>query len=330
MPGSLISVVILNWNGLDCIIDCVESVEKTAYKNIEIIVVDNASTDNSPHIIKKQFPRVRLLKLDENMGYAAGNNRGFHDARGAFIATLNNDVIVEPDWLDQPLEFLEQDETVGIIACRQMKYDDRETIDCLYGYPLRSLLFQPMGSGKKYSSHHLYAQPGYVLGAGGASAIYRKKLLDELGGFDERYFSYHEESDLCMRAFLTGWKCMYAPCAVVYHRGSFSYGKIKKQMAFYHERNRIWFMYKFYPSLHILKNALWILFLELRLFRVFVVKRRVGGTFFSAIYHGVKGMKSFKDSRKLFMPLLKKKMRIFEQFQKQKKIPCMNRAKTIA
>lgn len=280
MPGPLISVIILNWNGSDCIVECIESVEKTVYNNIEIIVVDNASTDGSPKTIRNKFPNVHLIKLDENLGYAAGNNRGFQHAQGKYIATLNNDVVVEPTWLGQPVYFLEGDESAGIIACRQMKYKNHETIDCLYGYPLRSLLFQPMGSGKQYSSTPLFSQPGYVIGAGGASAIYRKKLLDELGGFDERYYSYHEESDLCMRAFLSGWKCIYAPSAVVYHKGSFSFNRIKKQYAFYHERNRIWFIFKFYSSFFVLKNAFWIFLMELRLLRVMLIKRKVGIIFF--------------------------------------------------
>jgi GT2 family glycosyltransferase len=321
MSGPLISIIILNWNGYECIVECIESVEKTIYKHFEIIVVDNASIDGSPKIIKKQFPQVLLIALNENIGYAAGNNRGFQRARGKYIATLNNDVVVEPTWLSQPLEFLEDDETIGIIACRQMNYKNHEMIDCLYSYPLRSLLFQPMGSGKKYTSKALYSEPGYVIGGGGASAIYRKKLLDEFGGFDERYYSYHEESDLCMRAFLTGWKCVYAPSAVVYHRGSFSFNRIKKQFAFYHERNRVWFIYKFYSFFFVLKNAFWILLFELRLARVLLVKRRVGMTFFSSIFYGFKGLSRFIDSRKIYVPLFKKKIQGYLKFRKYKKIP---------
>jgi GT2 family glycosyltransferase len=321
MPGPLISIIILNWNGLDCIIECITSVEKTKYKNVEIIVVDNASTDGSPEKIKELFPHIYLIQLDKNIGYAAGNNKGFSIAKGKYVATLNNDVIVEPEWLTQPIQFLEENENAGIIACRQMNFDNHEIIDCLYSYPLRSLLFRPMGNGKKYSLKPLFSQPGYVIGAAGASAIYRKKLLDELGGFDERYYSYHEESDLCMRAFLSGWKCLYAPQSTVFHKGSFSFNRIKKQQAFYHERNRIWFIYKFFPSFLILKYAFWIFIMELRLFRVLFIKRKVGITFFSAIYKGFIGVKQFNASRKRYVPLFKEKASEYLLFQKLKKIP---------
>jgi GT2 family glycosyltransferase len=196
MAGSLISIIILNWNGSECIVECIESVEKTRYENREIIIVDNASTDDSLEKIKNKFPGVHVIELKENIGYAAGNNRGFQKAQGKFIATLNNDTVVDPEWLKQPIDFLENDGTVGIVACRQMNFNNHEMIDCLYGYPLRSLLFKQMGNRRKYSSKALYSQPGFVFAAGGASAIYRKKLLDELDGFDERYYSYHEERDL--------------------------------------------------------------------------------------------------------------------------------------
>jgi GT2 family glycosyltransferase len=320
MAGSLISIIILNWNGSECITECVESVEKTIYKNIEIIIVDNASTDDSLEKIKNNFPDVHLIELKENIGYAAGNNRGFQKAQGEFIATLNNDTVVDPKWLSQPIAFLENDKTIGIIACRQMKYNDHEIIDCLYSYPLRSLLFQPMGSGKKYSSKELYSQPGFVLGAGGASAIYRKKLLDELDGFDERYYSYHEESDLCMRAFLSGWKCMYAPSSIVYHRGSFSYNRIKKQFGYYHERKRIWFIYKFYPKTFFLKNIVWISIMALRLIRVHLFKQKTGFGLFTAWFYGMSGLKAFQGDRMRFIEKFREKQWLFNYFIKDKKL----------
>jgi GT2 family glycosyltransferase len=320
MSGPLISIIILNWNGSECIIDCIESVEKSIYKNIEIIVVDNASTDDSPKTIKIKFPRVRLIELDTNIGFAAGNNKGFAFAQGKYVVTLNNDVVVEPDWLIQPLEFLETDDLVGIIACRQMNYYNREIIDCLYCYPLRSLLFHPMGNGKRYSSRALHTAPGMVIGAGGASAIYRKELLDIFCGFDERYFSYHEESDLCMRAFLSGWKCIYAPSSVVYHRGSFSFNRIKKQFVFYHERNRIWFIYKFYPIGFIFKNFFWIILMEARLIRVLVFKRKTGSGYFTGRYHGLCRIKEFRKDRELFIEKFKEKQDLFEKYMKEKKL----------
>ena len=158
MENPLISLIILNWNGKECIDECLESILKTEYNNIEIIVVDNGSTDDSLERIKKHS-RITLLSLKENLGYAAGNNIGFKHARGKFIATINNDVVVDPGWLKQPLELFQGDSSIGIIACRQMKYDIRDTIDCLYAYPGKALLFEPMGSGKNIRTKNYTRSP---------------------------------------------------------------------------------------------------------------------------------------------------------------------------
>jgi GT2 family glycosyltransferase len=320
MSRSLFSIIILNWNGADCIEECLDSVCKTFYENIEVLVVDNGSRDDSLEIINK-FSQVHLIALKENIGYAAGNNIGFKKAKGQFFATVNNDVVVDPDWLNEPAEFFKADDSIGIVSCRQMNYHHRDVIDCLYGYPLRSLLFAPMGNGKKYSSHPLYSEPGYVISAGGASAIYRKELIDRLNGFDERYFAYHEESDLCMRAFLSGWKCKYAPSAVVYHRGSFSFNKIKKQFVFFHERNRIWFIYKFYPLKTIALHCFWLLIMKARLIRVWLFKRRIGLVLFKAWVHGIMEMSRMKKDRKIYTLKFREKQTEFKQFLRKKKIP---------
>lgn len=320
MSPPLVSIVILNWNGSKCIRECLESVIKTAYSSIEIIVVDNASTDDSKSIIRN-FPTALLLELPQNIGFAAGNNAGFAKATGTYIATLNNDVVVDPQWLNQPVALFEKIRSIGIVACRQMNFYNRETIDCLYTYPLRSLLLEPMGSTKRYVQKELYTQPGFVFGAGGASALYRKAVITALGGFDERYFAYHEESDLCMRAFLSGWKCAYAPEAIVYHRGSFSFNTIQKKMVFLHERNRVWFIYKFYPLSYIGKNIFWILLWQLRVARVWIIKRNAGWIFFKALYAGFKGRACFREERKKNSIAFNEKCREFDIFVRQKKIP---------
>ena len=320
MPSPLISIIILNWNGSACLRECLESVVKTTYPNFEIIVVDNASTDGSAEIVQ-QFSTVLLLRLPENIGFAAGNNVGFKKARGTYIATLNNDVEVDPLWLQHAVDVFDKDSSIGIIACRQMKYQNRTFIDTLYTYPLKSLLFAPMGVGQRYENKKLFSQPGYVLGAAGASALYRKEVIEQFGGFDIRYYAYHEETDLCMRAFLSGWKCAYSPRSIVYHRGSLSFNTVQNKMVYYHERNRIFFIYKFFPTGFIIKNIFWIIAWQMRVARVWVLKRKIGGIFFSALLDGWKSRALFREERKNYIVKFRAHRRQFEEFVDRKLIP---------
>jgi GT2 family glycosyltransferase len=319
MESPLVSLIILNWNGIECIDECLKSVLKTDYDKIEIIVVDNGSTDGSLDKIGK-YPGIKILALKENLGYAAGNNFGFKQAKGCFVATINNDVVVEPGWLKQPLKLFNEDPSIGIIACRQMNYQKRDIIDCLYGHPTKSLIFAPMGSRKQFYDEDLFTRPGFVISAGGASALYRKQLLTDLNGFDERYYSYHEESDLCMRAFLHGWKCAYAPSAVVYHKGSFSYSRIKVKWAYYHERNRFLFIYKFFPWGFISQNILWILLHEMRQLANLLFKKKIGYVYFIAWFQAVKRAGSFHEDRKIYVPLFKARKSTYLSILKTKKL----------
>jgi GT2 family glycosyltransferase len=118
----LVTIVILNWNGKEHLQECIDSVIKSLYSALEIILADNGSTDGSIEFVKSHFPSVIILENKENLGYAEGNNRGIGIAHGKYVVTLNNDVVVEPDWLDKPVEYLENDPQIGSISCRQMSY----------------------------------------------------------------------------------------------------------------------------------------------------------------------------------------------------------------
>jgi GT2 family glycosyltransferase len=319
MPGKdnpLVSILILNWNGKDLLGRCLESLQKTEYSPLEIIVVDNASTDGSQKIVKL-FQQVKLVQNKENLGYAAGNNRGFLHACGKYIVTLNNDIEVSPSWLNDPVRYLEHDEKIGIISCRQMQFKNRELIDVLFSYPSSSLLFRPLGAGKKMDNK-LHLKQGFVIGANGASAVYRKKMLDQIGMFDERFFAYHEESDLCMRAFYSGWKCMYAPQSVVYHKGSQSFKQRSRTFYYYHERNRIWFIAKNYPVEFIIRNFFWLIIMELRLIRVIIFKACLPLVYFQARLDAFRQIKKFlidgKKKKKPFNELKK----VYYRFMREK------------
>lgn len=289
----LVSIIVLNWNGEKVITECINSITNLNYKNIEIIIVDNNSIDRSLEIINR-FSKIKLIKNLSNLGFAAGMNIGIINSNGKYIATLNNDVMVCPDWLDRPIELLQSNPKIGIISCRQMVYKEPDKIDVLYTKKTPYLLPKPVGTNKKYSLHPEFHSEKEVFCASGASVIYRKEIFEKYGVFDERFFAYHEESDLQTRALNDGWKCMYVPSAVVYHMGSKSFGKLSKTFHYYHERNRWWYIVKNYSITNILFHLIWLIVMELRIFRVMLFKSKCPEIYFKARIDAIKGIINYR------------------------------------
>lgn len=263
IKNPLVSVIILNWNGKTLIEDCLSSVSGLHYAPVEIIVVDNNSTDGSEKFLEAQ-QNILLLRNPTNLGYAGGNNAGFKAAKGKYCAVLNNDMIVDKAWLDDPVRILEAHDEVGIISCRQMNYWERGLIDGLYHKMEKTLKTGVVGEDERYADRQEYSLAGYVLSANGGSMVMRKALVEQLGGFDERLFAYGEDVDFCFRAFLRSKKCCYVPGAVVFHKGSASFGKNPGRKIFYEWRNRYFLLYKFFPWRIITKHLYWILWNEWR------------------------------------------------------------------
>ncbi|NLW32992.1 MAG: glycosyltransferase family 2 protein [Fibrobacter sp.] len=318
MSLPLVSVIILNWNGKNHIVECLSSVTASTYSNLEIIVVDNNSTDNSLDLIQG-FKNISLIRNPHNIGFCAGNNKGFAYAKGKYIVTLNNDTAVNPHWLEKPVELLERDNSIGIISCRQMDYFNHNKINGLFHYADKHLSFSSFGFGELIQDKHL--KSGLVIGANGASSIFRKTLINSIGGFDERFFAYHEDCDISMRAFLSGWKCLYVPEAVIFHKEGSSLKKKNKIFRYYLERNRIWFLYKYFPLSFLLKHLLNLVFWELRVFRTMVLKEHTIKLYFYAKKDALGGLSILKRERQKYITLFKNKSVEFNKFMINKKLP---------
>jgi len=316
---SLISVVIVNWNGAEVLPECLESLLRLNHKSIEIIVVDNGSTDDSVNIVNKICgDKARVVRLEKNVGFAAGVNVGFENSAGEFIALLNNDMVVEPSWLDQPLEFL-KDVSVGIISCRQMNYYDRGMIDGLYHCISKGLVLMPFVSGCGYREDTLFSKPGYVMSANGGSAVLRAETVRAVGGFDADFFGYMEETDFCLRAFLRGWRCVYAPDAVVYHRDGFTFKKNRGRQYYLRERNRIWFLYKNIPARDVLKGLPDIIMTELREFKEACFEYKNPFLYLKARWDAFRGLGRYRKIRKENVALFGAKREEFYRFKRCKK-----------
>jgi GT2 family glycosyltransferase len=316
----LVSIIIVNWNGAEVLPECLRSLLGLNHKDIEIIVVDNGSADDSVNIVDNICGgRAKVVRLEKNIGFAAGVNTGVENAGGEFIATLNNDMVVEPSWLDQPLSLF-KDKSVGIVSCRQMNYYDRSKVDGLYHYIARDFIFMPFASRLTYNEGDSFSKPGYVISANGGSAIIRAGVFRDLGGYDAAFFGYMDETDFCLRAFLRGWRCAYAPNSVVYHIDGFSFKKMGKYMSYLFERNRAWFMYKNIPAWDVIKRLPSMLLMEMRAVKHFTVDLKAPVLYLKARFDGLCGFCRYRKARKENTALFRGKRKEFYGFEKNPKM----------
>jgi GT2 family glycosyltransferase len=241
-----VSVIVLNHNGRRWLSGCLDAVAAQAgAPTFETLLVDNRSTDGSPDFVRQEFPAVRVVELDTNLGFAAGNNAGARTARGRFLVFLNNDTIVAADWLARLVAAVDGSSPFAIATSRIVRLDDPSTVDSAGDGYLRA--------GGAYKHGHGRPADGYgvsreVFGACGAAFIVRRDVFDELGGFDESFFMVYEDVDLSYRARLRGYRCWYAADAVVRHAGSATLGRLSPDAVYYGQRNLEWTWIKNTPA----------------------------------------------------------------------------------
>jgi GT2 family glycosyltransferase len=247
----LVSVVIPNWNGAHHLPVCLDALRAQTYPSLEVLVVDNASTDGSQALLAGQYPEVRLLTLPRNLGLTGANNAGFRDARGEILVSLNNDTEVDPHFVEALVEALLAHPEAGMAASKMLLFDRRDTIHSAGdGYGLDGI---PFNRGVWQRDEGQFDEPGWIFGGCGGAVAYRRAMLDEIGLFDETFFTYCEDVDLNWRAQLAGWRCWYTPGAVVYHKLSATGGG--PIASYYTGRNTIWVIVKNYPGA--LLNRYW-------------------------------------------------------------------------
>jgi GT2 family glycosyltransferase len=240
---TLISVVIVNYNGRHYLEGCLKALAAQTYPTCEVIVVDNASTDDSGDWVAAHFPDVRVVRAPRNLGFAAGNNLGIRAARGEFIGTLNNDTEVEPDYLEQ-LSAPMREARVGMCASLMLEFRRRDRIDSA-GIRVDRAGFAWNWQAGKPAGRAMAERR--VWGACAGAALYRRAMLDEIGLFDEDYFGFYEDVDLAWRARLAGWECILVPAARVYHVHGGSFRQGSPQKLYLLARNRWWTVLKDYP-----------------------------------------------------------------------------------
>lgn len=254
MPASVsdagaprVSVIIPNWNGAAHLRICLPALARQTFRDFEIIVVDNGSTDDSREWLARALPDVRVVALDRNRGVAGGFNAGIEAARGAVLVLLNNDTEPEADWLQELVGALARNAGAGMAASKLRLFDRRE---CLHSagdfYGVNGI---PGNRGVWEVDAGQYDNPGAappVFGVCGGAAAYRRELFAAVGGFDTDLGSYCEDVDLNWRARLAGFDCVLAPRAIVYHRLSATGGGALA--SYFVGRNVIAVLVKNYPG----------------------------------------------------------------------------------
>lgn len=223
------TIVILNYKGLKDTLECLESVKKCTYPHFEVILLDNGSGEDQVKKMREiRMENLRFVDNKENLGFAGGNNVAIkmviEEKKSKYIYFLNNDTVVEPDFLGKAIETAEKDEKIGIIAGLSLQYARRELIENAGHILLDCGDSSPRGrnlpKGKMNESKE-------ILGACSANALYRVKTLEECGMYDEKFFLNYEDADLSLRCVLHGWKCVYEPNSVIYHKVNVSINKVR-------------------------------------------------------------------------------------------------------
>jgi hypothetical protein len=250
----LVTVIVVNWNGKACLIQCLDALRKQSFHELTTVVVDNGSDDGSVETVRQLFPEVSLIPLTDNFGFAVANNIAIRQADTEFVALLNNDAIAHPLWLQTLINALSDHPEAGFAASKMLYYDSPHIIDraadgyttagagCLRGRGRENLVFD---------------QLEWVFGACAGAALYRMSMLQDIGLFDEDFFLLYEDVDLSFRAQLRGYKCLYVPTAIVYHMASHSIGYDSPISVYYGHRNLEWVYAQNMPSSLIVRTLGW-------------------------------------------------------------------------
>ena len=255
--SALVSVIVLNWNGGRHVLSCLDSLAGQDCANLEVIVVDNGSTDGSEAMIRDGYPGVRLVENRANLGFAAGANVGIRAARGEYVVLLNNDAELGAASIGEMLRAIQKDGRYGACASRIYLKLEQNLLDaagiavCPDGLSI--------GRGRLERGERYDREEEVFFGSGCCIMCRREMLEDVKVGdeyFDESFFMYADDTDLGWRAALRGWRSIYAPQALVYHLHSASSESYSPLKAFLVERNRIWLQVKYFPFLMICRGQL--------------------------------------------------------------------------
>jgi GT2 family glycosyltransferase len=267
-----LSIVIVYWNNARYLPRCLDCLTRQTFRDFEVIVVDNGSSDGGTEALDETYPglSLRLEQRSTNLGFAAGNNIGARLAGGKWLILLNADAFPEPDWLERLLAASNAHPEATSFSSRQLQADNPRVLDGAGdAYHVSGFAWR-VGLGYPADRYGLVSAE--IFSPCAAAAMYLREAFLEVGGFDEDLFSYYEDVDLGFRLQLKGYRCVYVPDAIVHHIGSATFG-VRSDFAFYHShRNLVWtfvqnmpapLFWRYVPA-HILANMIYVFYYTLR------------------------------------------------------------------
>jgi GT2 family glycosyltransferase len=298
-----VSIIVVNWNGERFLKNCVGALSAQSYSNREIILVDNGSSDNSVGLAREEFPEVKIVALSENKGFTGGNAAGLEVAQGAYIALVNNDACPGETWLENLIQPMLRDYTVGICASKLI-FENTQTLNSAGDGVTTAAVGFNRGLGGNAVDFNV---PEPVFGACGAAVLYRRRMIEEIGFLDEDFFLYDEDTDLNFRAQLAGWNCIYVPTAVAYHAANATSRRLSNLHVYYHTRNLEFVWIKNMPA------GLMIRFAHHK------VIQELGSFCYLCLRHGkwVPFFQAKRDALRMLPVMLKKRARV----QARKRVP---------
>jgi N-acetylglucosaminyl-diphospho-decaprenol L-rhamnosyltransferase len=265
-----LSVIIVSWNVRDLLEQALDAVltAGTHTPDLEIIVVDSASSDGTPEAIRIRYPQVRLIASDENLGFAKGNNRGIVEAHGDFLLLLNADTVVRGDALAILINYLQEHPNVGMVGPRILNADET-TQSSRRRYPTLPVLFLEstwlQSLAPRQQLDHFYvadiadSEEQIVDWITGAAMLVRREVLNDIGGLDEGFFMYSEELDWCHRIGNAGWKIAYTPAAEIVHYGGKSSEQVAPARHIYFQSSKVRYTLKYHGRLAAETLRYWLL-----------------------------------------------------------------------
>lgn len=320
----LISIIIVNWNGRKWLEKCLDSLYQQTYKDFEIIFVDNASTDDSVHLVRKLYPEVIIVQNKHNDGFAGGNNKGFGYSNGKYILLLNNDTWVEESYLENFVKAFEKIPQAGCIQSKILLMDQKDVLDVCGSYWTSSTFLYHYGHGAS-NALPMYNSPKPFFSNKGASMMIRRTVIEKAGElFDDDFWCYYEETDFCHRVWLMGYECWYYPKAVAHHaNGGTSLNFQNDFIHFHNFKNKLLSFLKNFETTTLIRVIPMYLFLNggLSLYWLFCGKKRHFTAFYKALWWNIVHFRKTIYKRKIVQSLrVKCDHDIFKKVKKNPRI----------